>query len=102
MGTAGFFECGALAVASLPLILRVVPPNRFYGMRTRLTLSSAEVWYAANEFTGWCVFAAAATSALIFWIGPSDWLVRSWISNAVFLIPLSVALVTSYARRWKL
>jgi hypothetical protein len=33
---------------SLPLCLRLVPSNRFYGFRTRKTLSSPEIWYEAN------------------------------------------------------
>ena len=33
---------------SLPLMLKLVPPNRWYGFRTRKTLSNAEVWYEAN------------------------------------------------------
>ncbi len=33
---------------SLPLVLRLIPPNRFYGFRTRKTLSNADIWYEAN------------------------------------------------------
>jgi hypothetical protein len=33
---------------SLPLVLKLVPPNRCYGFRTRKTLSNADIWYEAN------------------------------------------------------
>src|SRR5512147_1357328 len=33
---------------SLPLVLKLVPPNRWYGFRTRKTLSNPEIWYEAN------------------------------------------------------
>lgn len=33
---------------SLPLVLKLLPPNRWYGFRTRKTLSNADIWYAAN------------------------------------------------------
>lgn len=55
---------------SLPLCLRLVPPNRFYGFRTRKTLSSPEIWYAAN-YTGGVglivasILALAARAALL-------------------------------------
>ncbi len=40
-----------LAVAA-PMTLGLVPPNRFYGMRTDKTLSSPEIWYPANSACG--------------------------------------------------
>ncbi|HBB87852.1 MAG TPA: hypothetical protein DC047_09575 [Blastocatellia bacterium] len=37
---------------SIPLILRKVPPNSFYGCRTRKTLSDPNIWYEANHVSG--------------------------------------------------
>ena len=37
---------------SIPLILRKVPPNSFYGCRTRKTLSDPKIWYEANHISG--------------------------------------------------
>lgn len=37
---------------SLPLALGKVPPNWFYGFRTPKTLSSPDLWYAANRSLG--------------------------------------------------
>jgi uncharacterized membrane protein len=41
-----------LIAASIPLILEKVGPNRYYGFRTPKTLSSPEIWYAANRIAG--------------------------------------------------
>ena len=37
---------------SVPLILGRVPPNHFYGCRTKKTLSDPKVWYEANRVSG--------------------------------------------------
>lgn len=37
---------------SIPLIMRKVPPNPFYGCRTRKTLSDSKIWYEANYISG--------------------------------------------------
>ena len=37
---------------SIPLILCNVPPNSFYGCRTRKTLSDPKIWYEANHISG--------------------------------------------------
>jgi uncharacterized membrane protein len=44
---------GVLFVAlGVPLRYKKVPPNWFYGFRTRKTLSSEEIWYPVNRVTG--------------------------------------------------
>ena len=37
---------------ALPLALQKVPPNLWYGFRTRRTLSDPNVWYRANYLGG--------------------------------------------------
>jgi uncharacterized membrane protein len=41
-----------IAAVSLPMALRIVPPNGVYGLRTARTLSSPEIWYASNFRAG--------------------------------------------------
>ena len=36
----------------IPLLRGRVPPNSWYGCRTRKTLSDENVWYAVNRVTG--------------------------------------------------
>ncbi|MDF1814389.1 MAG: SdpI family protein [Verrucomicrobiales bacterium] len=40
------------AALSIPMIQGKVKRNYWYGFRTKLTLSSDEVWYPANRFGG--------------------------------------------------
>ncbi len=39
-------------LTALPLARRKVPPNVWYGFRTRRTLSNRELWYEANYLGG--------------------------------------------------
>lgn len=57
---------GAMIGLSIPLILRMVPRNHFYGFRTAKTLSDDGIWYELNQGSGWdMVFAAAAQLVLV-------------------------------------
>jgi uncharacterized membrane protein len=42
----------AMIAVSIPLLMRSVKPNHWYGFRTSKTLSSEPVWYKANAFAG--------------------------------------------------
>lgn len=41
-----------LVLLSIPLWLRWVPPNRFYGLRISATLRDKSVWYDASALSG--------------------------------------------------
>ena len=41
-----------LILASVPMIIGSVPPNRWYGFRTPRTQSDPKVWYPANRIAG--------------------------------------------------
>ena len=47
-------------VLGIPLWARRVPPNRFYGVRTRTTLTDEARWYEINARTGRDLTLAAA------------------------------------------
>jgi uncharacterized membrane protein len=49
---------------ALPLVLRSVPPNRWYGFRTRKTLSNPDLWYEAN-YKGGVGLIVASVIALV-------------------------------------
>jgi hypothetical protein len=88
-----FASCAGLVLISIPLILKVVPPNGSYGFRTPLTRSSPEVWYAANAFMGWAFVAAAAISATLFAILPTT--VGRWLLWMAFFLPLAGAIAAT-------
>ena len=37
---------------SIPLFLKKIPPNQWYGIRTAKTLSDENIWYNANYIAG--------------------------------------------------
>ena len=39
---------GLFAGLSIPLLRSKIPPNQWYGFRTRLTLSDPRIWYPVN------------------------------------------------------
>jgi len=41
-----------LILLAIPLVLRWVPPNRFYGLRIPATWRNESVWYDANALNG--------------------------------------------------
>lgn len=41
-----------IVLLSLPLVWKKVPRNAYYGFRSRLTLSSDRIWFAANAYAG--------------------------------------------------
>ena len=41
-----------LVLVSIPLLLRRIPPNAFYGLRVPATYADEWVWYEANALAG--------------------------------------------------
>jgi uncharacterized membrane protein len=91
--------CGVIALVSIPLILKVVPPNRWYGFRTTRTLSNEDLWFRANRIAGWAFLAAAGTTAAILILAPE--VASAGYGALVLAVSIGVALVVSviYVRR---
>jgi SdpI/YfhL protein family len=51
-------------LSAVPLTLKLVPPNRFYGYRTATTLSSLDAWYQVNFATGLAMIAAGIVGGI--------------------------------------
>jgi uncharacterized membrane protein len=48
-----FIFCGLLFIGlAIPMILRKIPPNPYYGWRTPKAYSSNRIWYQINWYTG--------------------------------------------------
>ncbi len=88
-------SCVLFALISVPLILRLVPPNGVYGFRIRATQVSRPVWYSANALMGWAQLIAAVVSATSLIVFPMN--ARRWLLWAAFLVPLFTAIVASLA-----
>ncbi len=78
-------------------MLNAVPPNRFYGFRTRQTLGNRELWFRANRFAGYALFLAAAASIAVFIAEPEYASGRSLMGLVSFVGPLVAALLASFA-----
>jgi len=48
-----------------PLAAGWIAPNALYGFRTRLTLSDASAWHAANRVCGWWCIATGVSTLLV-------------------------------------
>ena len=86
-------SCVVIAMISIPLILRMIPPNGVYGFRTSFTRSSTNIWYAANAFMGWALLVAAVMSAGALTVLPAT--AKRWLLLATFLAPLLCAVAAS-------
>ncbi len=86
--------CGVIAALSVPLILRAVPPNRWYGFRTTRTLSNEKLWFSANHFAGWAFLAAAGTTAVVLVLAPE---MASGYGALVLAVSIGIALIVTLA-----
>lgn len=84
--------CALTAIAGVPLILKLVPPNDVFGVHTEKALSRKEVWYEVNRFGGWALVAAAAITIVSLVIWANTLLRPLWRQFVVFVVPLAVAI----------
>ena len=56
-------------VVSIPMMLRWVPMNRWYGVRTRKAFASDENWYEINAFGGKAFFLFGLFLVAVAWFG---------------------------------
>ncbi|MFW5788709.1 MAG: SdpI family protein [Spirochaetota bacterium] len=89
-------------VYGIPFILRLVPPNRFFGFKMPSVIPDEEAWYYANRILGvgsvvTGFFVAVVSLLLPFATEEYPRRVRVLIIVAVIIVPLSIAV--SYTRR---
>jgi hypothetical protein len=93
-----YVACALIALIAVPLVLRKVGPNRWYGLRTAATLADRALWYDANAWAGWALLCAVGVIALgVGWMPPA-WRLRRWPLLVVFVVPLAIAVSTSLLR----
>lgn len=95
-----------IIVASVPLVLGLVPRNRVYGIRTCKTLADDRLWYPANKFGGWALILACLAylllSVLVPCNGAAPGTFSVWtVHFAGFLLPLAggIVLTLLYIRK---
>jgi len=88
-----------IAALSLPLIFGWIPRQSFYGARTSKTLSSDDIWYPANQFTGVSLLVSSCIYFVVAWTLPDATTVTHiglviWFAHlGAFVIPLIVSLL---------
>ena len=95
-----------LCIVAVPLVLGLIPRNRFYGMRTPQTLSDDGMWYRGNRLAGAAVMIASGVYGVVAAAWPyaraaSDNLATWGLHLVAFVVPLIVGLRLAawYARR---
>src|SRR5215831_8790377 len=84
--------CAVIALVSIPLMLGLIPPNRFYGFRTVRTLSDRTLWFRVNRFAGVAFLVAAGAGAALILVFPHpDFAVLEFVG------PIAIALFVSIA-----
>lgn len=63
---AAYLATAILFIAlSIPLIMRKIPRNKWYGFRFKKALSSDDVWYKVNRFGGWLLLWSGILTAIM-------------------------------------
>ena len=75
---------------SIPLILRRIPMNRFYGVRLPKSFASDANWYAINAYGGRVL---AVAGAIISLVGLGIWLRPPTSESSLVVVALSPAIV---------
>ena len=86
---------GIIGVLSIPMILKMVPPNPIYGFRTPSTLANEALWYRANTFAGWALLVASLASAMLLVAISRGVLPAAIPEVAAFVVPTVIAVVAS-------
>jgi uncharacterized membrane protein len=95
-----------ILIASVPLVLGIVPRNRVYGIRTCKTLSDDSIWYPANKFGGWSLIVSCLIYLLISVLVPYSKITQAnfsiWTIHFIgFLLPLTAGIIATllYVRK---
>jgi uncharacterized membrane protein len=85
-----------IPIISVPLVAGWIPRNRFYGVRTRKTLSDERTWYSVNRFGGWLFILSSLIYLGIAAFAPysaDSASLKWWVHILGFLLPLAVSIV---------
>ncbi len=93
-----FVPSSLFIILAVPLILGLIPRNRFYGVRTSKTLSDDSVWYRTNRVGGWALIVSGgiylAVARAFPMSGSHDPDFNLWlIQLCAFLAPLLAGMI---------
>ena len=82
-------------IISIPLAIGKIPRNRFYGVRTRKTLSDEKLWHASNRLGGRLFIVSSliylCISAFVPYSSDSTSL-NWWAHIAGFVLPIVISI----------
>lgn len=88
---------------SIPLVLRKIPMNNWYGVRVPKAFTSDENWYEINAYGGKWMIAAGAALAAIGALTLNIDIQQEWLLEALSFAPLLIVLaiipIVIYSRR---
>jgi uncharacterized membrane protein len=58
-------------IYGIPFILKLVPPNKFFGFKMKSVLPDTDAWYFANRVFGVCCAAAGVLLGIVSLVLPS-------------------------------
>ena len=78
---------------AVPLALKLIGPNHFYGFRSQLTLANDSVWYRGNSFLGYALIIAGFSAVFFLWSTSGTTFAKenSWIPLAATFAPIVLA-----------
>ena len=79
-----------IALISVPLLLKKVPPNRWYGVRVPAAFASTENWYAINQFGSRRLLGLAFALEALGLFAQSLPKMAWWVDPAFLLAPLLI------------
>jgi uncharacterized membrane protein len=88
--------CAVMATIGTPLMLKVVPPNEYYGFPTRDMRKDPKRWVRVNFFAGTALVAAAAFTAIVLMMWNGTWLRSGWAQIAALIFPLGIAIGATF------
>jgi uncharacterized membrane protein len=94
--------CVIVAAAAVPLMLRLIPQNPVYGLRTERTLTQQSAWFEVNAFGGRALLIAAGVAALLIMVYQGTWLRSGWAQLAVFVLAIAAAVISTLVFERKL
>jgi hypothetical protein len=94
--------CVIVAAAAVPLMLRLIPPNPLYGLRTERTVTQSAAWFDVNAFAGRALLVAMGVAALLIMLYQGTWLRSGWAQVAVFMLAIAAAIVATLGYERKL
>jgi len=95
-----------IGIAAIPLAMRLVPPNNYFGLRTPRTLDSTTHWYHVHAVGGQLLLVCCGLGAIILMMYQGTLLRSFWAQLFLFVILVGGAVgATLYFERkggsWK-